>query len=135
MVRRIGCVLDWYTGRQKFVRPPREGIPGVPDGALIKSLKGCVELKEFPRLWWLAFVSICGTAAVFVIQDGGKIIGRFTIHVDDGTWARGGFQTGASASEDDVEDRKRGFWKLPTIGQTGYDHAKRHDPHGQQERC
>ena len=39
--------------RKLFVRPPREGIRGVPKDSLIELVKGVLGLRESPRLWWL----------------------------------------------------------------------------------
>jgi len=39
--------------RELYVRPPKEGIKGLPDGVLIQLVKGVFGLKESPRLWWL----------------------------------------------------------------------------------
>ena len=39
--------------RKLYVRPPREGIRGVPQNALIELIKGVFGLRESPRLWWL----------------------------------------------------------------------------------
>ena len=46
------------VNREIYVRPPREGILGVPWGALIQLLKGAFGLAESPRLWWLQLLSI-----------------------------------------------------------------------------
>ena len=45
--------------RQLYFRPPKEGLPGVPDGSLIQVKKGLFGLREAPRLWWLITRSDC----------------------------------------------------------------------------
>ena len=35
-----------------YFRPPREGLPGVPEGSFIKATKGVVSLRVAPRLWY-----------------------------------------------------------------------------------
>ena len=35
-----------------YVRPPKEGIPGVLMGCLIALVKGVFCVRESPRLWW-----------------------------------------------------------------------------------
>ena len=39
--------------RKLYVRPPREGIRGVPNGSLLELVKGVFGFPESPRLWWL----------------------------------------------------------------------------------
>ena len=39
--------------RELYFRPPKEGLPGVEEGSLIKIIKGVRGLKEAPRLWYL----------------------------------------------------------------------------------
>ena len=66
----MAVMFDWTVGtfdvadaflsgkvnsRKLYVRPPREGIRGVPAGSLIELVKGVFGLKESPRLWWLQF--------------------------------------------------------------------------------
>ena len=83
--------------RKMYVRPPREGIPGVPEGAIIELLKGVFGLSESPRLWWLRFRQ-CVLAAGFIelkyakaasvlYEDDDTICGLLAVHVDDGAWA------------------------------------------------
>ena len=44
MLRSFDCKTAFLTGekhnRELYVRPPREGLPGVPHGSLIKLIKG-----------------------------------------------------------------------------------------------
>ena len=85
------------NSRRLFVRPPREGLPGVPDGSLIELLKGVFGLKEAPRLWWLHFEQVLREAGfhplrsatgVFVLRGSrGELVGVLAVHVDDGIWA------------------------------------------------
>ena len=35
-----------------YFRPPREGLPGAPEGSLIKATKGVFGLRVAPRLWY-----------------------------------------------------------------------------------
>ena len=39
--------------RDIYVRLPKEGLPGVDTGSLIKLFKGAYGLREAPRLWYL----------------------------------------------------------------------------------
>eukprot|EP00971_Amphidinium_carterae_P178240 3535643-Amphidinium_carterae.1 len=85
------------TKRRIIVRPPKEGIPGVPEGSLIELLKGCFGLPESPRLWWIRFSSILVSTgwiplkeipATFVLRTPtGELCGMLCLHVDDGIWA------------------------------------------------
>ena len=38
--------------RGLFFEPPKRGLPGVPEGALIEIIKGVFGLVTSPRLWW-----------------------------------------------------------------------------------
>ena len=38
------------SDRALYFRPPKEGLPGVEEGSLIKIIKGVYGLKEAPRL-------------------------------------------------------------------------------------
>eukprot|EP00971_Amphidinium_carterae_P352846 6492750-Amphidinium_carterae.1 len=88
------------TERRVIVRPPKEGIPGVPQGSLIELLKGCFGLPESPRLWWIRFSSILVSTgwvplkeipATFVLRSSvGALCGMLCLHVDDGIWAGSG---------------------------------------------
>ena len=90
------------NSRRLYVRPPREGIPGVPDGSLLELVKGVFGLKESPRLWWLklqktvldcGFTAVRGVPGVFLFkepakgQSTGQVVGMLVVHVDDGCWA------------------------------------------------
>ena len=84
--------------REIYVRPPRDGLPGVPAGSLLQPLKGVFGLKEAPRLWYLAARRKCQSAgfdelktakSTFVVRDPdtGEPVGMLVLHVDDGCWA------------------------------------------------
>ena len=84
------------NSRRLYVRPPREGLPGVSCGCLIELLKGVFGLREAPRLWWENFSKILREAGfealksmkgVFVIRENGSIRAVLCVHVDDGLWA------------------------------------------------
>ena len=87
-------------GREIYFRPPREGLPGVPPGCLIKVIKGIYGLKEAPRLWYLRARSTLLAAgweelktahAVFVCRDKhGGCSGMMVLHVDDACYAGSG---------------------------------------------
>ena len=82
--------------RQLYFRPPKEGLPGVPDGSLIQVKNGLFGLREAPRLWWLrartvifeaGFTEVKACPATFALHDdNGHIIGALILHVDDGLW-------------------------------------------------
>ena len=49
--------------RDIYVEPPKDGLPGVPKGSLLKLVKGVYGLKEAPRLWDLKardLITQCG---------------------------------------------------------------------------
>jgi hypothetical protein len=82
--------------RKLYVRPPKEGVRGVPQGALIELVKGVFGLKESPRLWWLklrdaileAGFQECRTApGTFMTREKDRLTGMLCVHVDDGVWA------------------------------------------------
>jgi len=85
------------TMNRLYVRPPREGIRGVPQNTLIELVKGVFGLKESPRLWWLklrqtlvdlGWEELTFATATFVLrEDDGKLCGMLVVHVDDGIWA------------------------------------------------
>ena len=85
-----------YKG-QVYVKPPREGLTGVPDGSLIELLKGVFGLTEAPRLWWKKFErtlqqagcrAVTCAKGVFVVHDtDGNLCGGVCVYVDDGLWA------------------------------------------------
>ena len=64
--------------REIYMRPPPEGLPGVPPGSLLKIVKGAYGLREAPRLWYLKAREVlmeCGfeelktAKACFVLRD------------------------------------------------------------------
>ena len=76
-----------------YFKPPREGLPGVPEGALIKAEKGVFGLRVAPRLWFTKAKSILEThgfkqlgslPGVFVLRINGVLKGMLLLHVDDG---------------------------------------------------
>ena len=79
--------------REIYVRPPKDGLPGVPADALLQPLKGVFGLKEAPRLWYLAARKKCEEAgfeelrtakSTFVIRNpDGSLAGILVLHVDD----------------------------------------------------
>ena len=87
----------WTRKSEFYVRPPKEGIPGVPAGALVALVKGVFGLQESPRLWWLkmgeafleaSFVALRFAVAVFVLRNGdGSLGGIVAVRGDDGMWA------------------------------------------------
>lgn len=42
-----------HHDRYIYVRPPNDGLPGVPHGSLLKRVKGAYGSREAPRLWYL----------------------------------------------------------------------------------
>jgi hypothetical protein len=85
--------------RTLYFRQPREGLPGVPQGCLIKALKGLFGIPEAPRLWWLraleviaeaGFEAVRACAGLFVLRDAGRLVGILALHVDDALWAGSG---------------------------------------------
>ena len=51
------CKTAFLTGKEHdrdiYCLPPKEGLPNVPDGSLLKLVKGAYGLREAPRLWYL----------------------------------------------------------------------------------
>jgi hypothetical protein len=96
------CTFDvadaFLSGRENtrrlYVRPPREGIKGVPQGSVIELVKGVFGLKESPRLWWLklrdavleaGFQELKSVPGTFKFMDrSGQLPGFLVVHVDDG---------------------------------------------------
>ena len=76
-----------------YFRPPREGLPDVPPGSLIKAKKGIFGLRVAPRLWfkkakatvikqgWRELGALPG---VFVLKVNNILQGILLLHVDDG---------------------------------------------------
>ena len=57
--------------RKLYVRPPREGIRGVPQDSLIEIMKGVFGLRESPRLWWLQLrecVCVCAVGRLLQVS-------------------------------------------------------------------
>ena len=106
--RRIGsfdCKTAFLTGkghdREIYCRPPKEGLPGVAPGSLLKIVKGAYGLREAPRLWYLrakeilleaGFEELQTAKACFCLyeysHDGTrKNVGMLVLHVDDAAYA------------------------------------------------
>ena len=99
-LRKLGsfdCKTAFLTGkahdREIYCRPPKEGLPGVVPGSLIKIIKGAYGLREAPRLWYLrardilleaGFHELQTAKACFVLHDEkGENKGMLVLHVDD----------------------------------------------------
>ena len=76
-----------------YFRPPREGLPGVPEGSLIKAEKGIFGLRVAPRLWYTkakkilekhGFRQLDSLPGVFVLRVNNVLQGIMLLHVDDG---------------------------------------------------
>ncbi len=73
--------------------PPKGGLPGVPEGSLLKPLKSVYEFADAPREWWIKFrdgMLGCGweesklKKALVILKDRrGKVVGLAAPHVDD----------------------------------------------------
>ena len=106
--RKIGsfdCKTAFLTGkghdRDIYCRPPREGLPGVEPGSLLKIVKGAYGLREAPRLWYLrareilleaGFEEMQAAKACFCLYENGpkgerKNVGMLVLHVDDAAFA------------------------------------------------
>ena len=75
-----------------YFRPPREGLPGVPEGSLIKAIKGVFGLRVAPRLWYkkakavledAGWTQLASLPGVFVLRIGNILKGILVLHVDD----------------------------------------------------
>ena len=75
-----------------YFRPPREGLPGVPEGSLIKAIKGVFGLRVAPRLWYkkakavledAGWTQLASLPGVFVLRIGKVLKGILVLHVDD----------------------------------------------------
>ena len=122
--------------RKLFVRPPREGIRGVPQDALIELVKGVSGLRESPRLWWLqlrehiltsGFVESRFSPATFMIYDpkDGSFCGVLVVHVDDGLWA------GAGAVFESARDKLRALITIGKEERSEFDFLGRHLKQGE----
>ena len=76
-----------------YFRPPREGLPGVPPGSLIKAKKGIFGLRVAPRNWfkkakktitYRGWKELGALPGVFVFMVNGILRGLLLLHVDDG---------------------------------------------------
>ena len=87
--------------REIYCRPPKEGLPGVHPGALLKLVKGTYGLREAPRLWYLrarevlleaGFEEMQTARACFCLYDKSDPkqtvnVGMLVLHVDDACFA------------------------------------------------
>jgi hypothetical protein len=105
--RRLGsfdCKTAFLTGkdhdRDIYCRPPKEGLPGVEPGSLLKIVKGTYGLREAPRLWYLRAQEVlkeagfeelqCGRACYCLYDRSQKEpvnVGMLVLHVDDACFA------------------------------------------------
>ena len=86
--------------RDFYIKPPREGIPGVPPGSLLRFKKGAFARPETPRLWWMKFRDVFVEAgftpskrhpATFYFNNKkSEYRGKVVCHVDDSVWAGAG---------------------------------------------
>lgn len=78
--------------------PPKDGLPGVPKGTLLKSIKGSCGHREAPRLWHLRAKEVLHEAgleelqtarACFVLRhpETRENLGIWVLHVDDACFA------------------------------------------------
>ena len=74
-----------------YFRLPRGGLPGVPEGSLIKAIKGVFGLREAPRLWYkkakvvledAGWIQLASLPGVFVLRIGKILMGTLVLHVD-----------------------------------------------------
>ena len=95
------CKTAFLTGKEHdrdiYCRPPKEGLPGVEPGSLLKLVKGAYGLREAPRLWYLrarevlleaGFEEMQTAKACFILRNHGMLI----LHVDDACFAGRGKQ-------------------------------------------
>lgn len=77
-----------------YVRPPKDCLPGVPPGSLLKLAKGTYGLREAPRLWHLranevlldvGLEELQTAKAFFVLRHptAREHLGMLVLHVDD----------------------------------------------------
>ena len=75
-----------------YVEMPRGGVPGVPEGTLVRLVKPVYGLMDAPRAWWLALTrtlekmgmkqSKLDPCVYYYFKDG-KPDGVIAVHVDD----------------------------------------------------
>ena len=131
--RKLGtfdCKTAFLTGkdhdRDIYCRPPKEGLPGVPDGSLLKLVKGTYGLREAPRLWYLkareilleaGFEELQTVRSCFCLYDRTDPknvinVGMLVLHVDDAC-----FQGVGPRWENAMQHVRKKF----TIGKEEYD--------------
>merc|ERR1712012_1002763 len=90
-------------GRDIYCYPPKEGLPGVAPGSLLKIVKGAYGLREAPRLWYLrakevlleaGFEEMQTAKACFLLRDQKTRIttGMLVLHTDDACFSGKGPQ-------------------------------------------
>ena len=107
-------------GKEMFMRQPRQGLPGLMPGQLLRLRKSVYGRPDAPRAWYnelarileqeLGFVrSVVDPAAFYLREPNGKLVGMMIIHVDD---VMIGTDQGAYAGE--VVERLRGRFPFGT---------------------
>ena len=103
-LKTFDCKTAFLTGKEHdrdiYCRPPKEGLPGVPPGSLLKLVKGAYGLREAPRLWYLkareilkeaGFEEMQTAKACFVLIDRSQDVpinmAMLVLHVDDAAHA------------------------------------------------
>ena len=75
-----------------YFRRPCEGLLGVPEGSLIKAIKGVIGFRVAPRLWYkrakavledASWTQLASLPGVFVLRIGKILTGILVLHVDD----------------------------------------------------
>ena len=99
-LRTFDCKTAFLTGKDQdrdiYCKPPKEGLPGVAPGSLLKLVKGAYGLREAPRLWYLRAREVLkdagfeemqtGKACFVLIDRSGAVpvnMGMLVLHVDD----------------------------------------------------
>ena len=99
-----------------YFRPPREGLPGVPPGSLIKAKKGIFGLRVAPRNWYKkakknivhrGWKELGALPGVFVLMVDNILRGILLLHVDDG------FRFGEGPEYDTSMNQLFGDFEIP----------------------
>lgn len=82
-----------YLGRDIYLYLPKEGLPGVAPGSLLRVCTSVYGLADAPRAWWLRFKEVLEKTgweeshldrALFYLRDkDGEVCGQGGPHVDD----------------------------------------------------